>query len=110
MVDDCKKFIERYKDIIGRVKGGKCDYYPMEKKYVIYYEVSLMLLDQTECNNKKLYNSVDDVLQCVICIDDYRSYMVTPCNHLCLCKKCSTDIKTCPICRYNVISIIRVFI
>lgn len=38
-------------------------------------------------------------LQCVICLDNKKCKTLIPCNHLCVCHKCSKEIEECPICR-----------
>ncbi len=43
---------------------------------------------------------------CVICLERKRTCIIRPCKHASLCVKCSTpDIKQCPICRVQVVSI-----
>ena len=46
---------------------------------------------------------------CVVCQDAPIDHMITPCNHVCLCSGCSTNIKTCPICNGQKGSIIKLF-
>ncbi|XP_032234412.2 E3 ubiquitin ligase RNF157 isoform X2 [Nematostella vectensis] len=45
----------------------------------------------------------DNVLECVICMSDFRDTLILPCRHLCLCKACADSLRyqssTCPICR-----------
>lgn len=42
-------------------------------------------------------------LRCCICLDQYSSIVLFPCNHLCLCSECCNlvlkDKKKCPLCR-----------
>ena len=63
-----------------------------------------------ETNNQE--NS-SDKLYCVICLTNERKYIVTPCNHFCLCNQCSLKIRDenkCPICRKTNIKIQKVFL
>lgn len=121
--DDYKRFVKRYKKIIKEASKRICTSCIVSngtvigtKSIVLYVAIFKNIKNDKlkdigiECNNKKLYYKYDDVLQCVICMNEYKSYMVTPCNHICLCKKCSTDVKKCPICRSDIVSIVKVFI
>lgn len=49
-------------------------------------------------------------LQCVICLDNKKCKTLIPCNHLCVCHKCSKEIKECPICRSNFNKVQHIFI
>ena len=40
----------------------------------------------------------DDSFSCVVCFDAKRQVICSPCLHVALCMKCSTDMKQCPIC------------
>lgn len=49
-------------------------------------------------------------LECIICLSNERSFMISPCNHLCCCSICVSRIEnTCPVCRVPIQSIIRIF-
>ena len=48
--------------------------------------------------------------ECVICLSEERTHMLTPCNHLCLCLTCSKNMKKCPSCRTPVRNVVRVYI
>ena len=47
---------------------------------------------------------------CVICLDAEKIMCFVPCGHICMCEECSkNDIETCPICRGDVIMVIKTF-
>ena len=53
---------------------------------------------------------------CVICQDNVSIMAVIPCGHLCLCNECSevcmggqNGQRTCPICRGNMQSVLRIY-
>jgi hypothetical protein len=46
---------------------------------------------------------------CVICIDKPINHMVLPCAHISLCELCSNGVTSCPICRGDVTSIMKVY-
>ena len=82
----------------------------------------------TECIKNEVYNgnrdainstdNIEDIkdtkdsnrLLCVICLDKIKAYMVSPCNHICLCDDCIVGTKSCPMCRGNIGLIVKVFI
>ena len=37
--------------------------------------------------------------ECVVCMDNEATMVLTPCGHLCVCQGCSFGIRVCPICR-----------
>jgi hypothetical protein len=66
-----------------------------------------------EDSNEENKDRENDKLQCVICLTNERKYIITPCNHFCLCAKCCNRIKTenkCPICRRMDIKIQKVYL
>ena len=47
---------------------------------------------------------------CAICLTREKKYVVTPCNHFCLCDICCFRINNkCPICRKKNISLLRIY-
>ena len=41
--------------------------------------------------------------QCVICLENPKNVVLSPCNHLCICEDCSAHVvRTCPICRSTI--------
>jgi hypothetical protein len=57
--------------------------------------------------------SVDEERQCIICYENPKCFMIRPCNHVCLCEKCSRNVQglrgKCPMCRNNIQKIERIF-
>lgn len=52
-------------------------------------------------------------LVCVVCLHEEKSILLRPCNHVCLCKECSSNkegISHCPICRERIESREPVFL
>ncbi len=62
-------------------------------------------------------SSDDDAKLCVICMDEPRAMVVTPCGHMCLCEGCSKNLKPpvgenkplCPVCRGTADLIVKVY-
>ena len=48
---------------------------------------------------------------CVICLTESAKMAIVPCGHKCLCEGCAntSSIQTCPMCRGQVLSFLRVF-
>lgn len=50
---------------------------------------------------------------CTICIERIKNISCYPCGHLCMCKRCSRQFKgpgkACPICRGNIVDLVRIF-
>jgi len=47
--------------------------------------------------------------QCVVCLDNKKVVLIYPCGHMCVCIRCSTKVKDCPVCRKKVDDVIKVF-
>lgn len=47
---------------------------------------------------------------CVICMENQRTVVFSPCNHLCTCTSCAANITTCSICRTAIHSKVNVYI
>jgi len=64
---------------------------------------------QAEPEKKEL----SDEILCVLCLNERRSYLFNPCNHLCTCEKCAIDLMNknseCPICRNPIQSFTKVY-
>jgi hypothetical protein len=50
---------------------------------------------------------INDKRKCNVCMDALRTYLLKPCNHVCLCSSClmlvtSKKEKLCPICRTEI--------
>ena len=63
--------------------------------------------------NQNQNQIVKNDFTCVICLTNKRSYLISPCNHLCLCQNCALRIKNqnkCPICRKVNIKVQKVFL
>jgi len=59
---------------------------------------------------EKVNKRADENL-CSVCMEEKKNILLSPCNHLCVCEKCSTHINNmCPICRTPVTSTLKVFV
>uniref|UniRef100_A0A0N5A4C4 RING-type domain-containing protein n=1 Tax=Parastrongyloides trichosuri TaxID=131310 RepID=A0A0N5A4C4_PARTI len=50
---------------------------------------------------------------CTICIERIKNISCYPCGHLCMCRRCSKQFKgpgkACPICRGDIVDLVRIF-
>ena len=54
---------------------------------------------------------LENIRMCVVCLENPKNVVISPCNHLCVCQHCSTLIpRKCPICRGVVESKIVVYV
>lgn len=56
-----------------------------------------------------LNKTSDEQKLCVVCIDAEKSVLLLPCRHVCVCKLCSRQIDSCPVCRAQIQDKINVF-
>ena len=76
------------------------------------------LFEQYKLNgiNSNASNGEDTHKECVLCYDDDRCMLITPCNHIALCESCVKDNytpynqHTCPICMNKIDDIQKVYL
>lgn len=44
--------------------------------------------------------------ECAICMSEPKSVIINPCGHYYMCNTCSGSVKTCPICRGQITSLV----
>jgi hypothetical protein len=49
----------------------------------------------------------DDEPECVICLTEIKTTVFSPCGHYITCNECSIRCKTCPMCRGNIVSMLK---
>jgi len=56
---------------------------------------------------------ISEEKRCVVCLEAEKTHVFIPCGHLCACAKCSTELMktegTCPMCRRQIQSKVRVY-
>jgi len=56
------------------------------------------------------YETSDNKLEeCIICLTEERQLACMPCGHLCTCVPCGYALRTCPICRQQIQSFVRIY-
>jgi len=69
--------------------------------------------NQIENNDKKedpkVVDQYENPDECVICMDAKRTVVNVPCGHLVLCDVCGPTVKQCPICRANIVDVLKVY-
>jgi len=68
---------------------------------------------QTDRNNNRLHNRIDQSLMCYLCRENVRNVVLIPCNHLCVCSLCCDPSQNsfdfhCPICANLVTDKLRI--
>jgi len=69
-------------------------------------EILEMNIEVQKIIQKKSFKCND----CVICLDQPKEIMLIPCNHMCVCSKCSQKVTICPICRQQTEQKIKVYV
>jgi hypothetical protein len=91
----------------------KCTFFAWAAEYLIIRDIETLNGLNSEGEHQLKHpidKAVQEKLNCPICFSNERSHLVTPCNHLCCCSTCATQIKDeCPICRHPINSIQRIF-
>ena len=68
----------------------------------------------TKALHTKLKGSLEDAINCVVCMERPKTTMISPCNHVCLCTDCSglapEHLKLCPVCRVPISSTTTVYL
>ena len=71
-------------------------------------------LDKKPCADEDTKKpSVDaETVECVVCLDALKSYVLGPCGHRCVCEACAERVQIgdpCPVCRKGVAAKCRVY-
>jgi len=51
----------------------------------------------------------DSSINCAICYENDRDAVFIPCKHNVACLKCSKNIKNCPVCRFKITDVIKIY-
>ena len=54
-------------------------------------------------------NKVDEADLCKICMESVIDCVLLDCGHMVSCIKCGKRLAECPMCRQNIVRVIRVF-
>lgn len=47
--------------------------------------------------------------ECVVCLTEEKQLACMPCGHLCTCVPCGYALRTCPVCRQKIQSLVRIY-
>lgn len=50
-----------------------------------------------------------DEQSCVICLTRRRNVVILDCGHICACRLCATQVKTCPVCRAEIVRLVPTY-
>jgi len=97
--------IDKYKEIADKsllkqtrqVKAQLDQLRCFEKKSIKAVGNVSDLTKQVHDDTPKL--SVDEDRTCIVCMVESKSHLAVPCGHQLACKKCSSELSICPICR-----------
>ena len=86
-----------------------CQTITFTKRIKLLFGSNIKFLKQISSSGSISNNIVTDP-NCKICLSDYANILFLPCNYLCCCISCSLCINVCPICRCNILSLIKVYL
>ena len=64
---------------------------------------------KNEPKDKPKDEPIVETQECVICMDSQKNTAFVPCGHIATCDNCSMTVKSCPICRADAVSTLRVY-
>ncbi|CAN8022994.1 unnamed protein product [Ixodes persulcatus] len=70
-------------------------------------EITRISKNDVKVSRKQTSSSVQN--PCAVCLDDEKSVLFLPCQHLVACVNCASAVDTCPMCRTPIKSAIRAF-
>jgi len=80
---------------------------------VVNNKTKVIIKHFQKANRKLEYTEVDDSDACVICLNEAKTHVITPCGHQCLCGSCALKLNVrsacCPVCRNQTDAIFRVY-
>lgn len=111
-----KEYLQEINDEMGLLRGepdavaeitsvGECE--RLEK--VLKTTLSRVEERKSSLIADAMNKTSDEQKMCVVCIDEEKSVLLLPCRHVCVCKVCSRQLDTCPVCRAHIDDKINVF-
>jgi hypothetical protein len=69
------------------------------------------LKERIDANLNTLAGKRIATAECVMCMSEAATHALVPCGHLLFCHVCgpSTKVKTCPVCRLSITSVMKIF-
>ena len=100
-------------DIVTDFSMDIIRYFKFSNRKSITFDVELVDDGQNDKLKGEDEEKVNEVIEakdeCIVCMDNERNHICTPCGHLCLCQDCIDVINNkCPICRKEC-TVIQVF-
>jgi len=75
------------------------------------YKSTCRVIDNEE--KQKLRESIEvykSTMMCKVCLDKCVGDLFLPCRHLVCCVNCSASLHRCPVCRENIVAVIKTFV
>ncbi|CAF2697414.1 unnamed protein product [Rotaria sp. Silwood2] len=69
----------------------------------------LIIPSQNQMSISSLKTSKTKLEECIICVTEERQLACMPCGHLCTCVICGYALHSCPICRQQIESFVRIY-
>ena len=68
--------------------------------------------NQPELTNviREINNTENEVNSCKVCFDAERNCWIYPCHHVLCCTVCVLKLRTCPVCRTEFLSAVRIYL
>ncbi len=71
-----------------------------------YYSIKPSDIEVVDTSNIHIYED-EGTVECAICLTEPKSMVINPCGHYYMCGTCAPAVRTCPICRGPVASLIN---
>lgn len=95
----------RVKPLVVKLMSARNKYYYCIKNVKDIEIIDASAIPKQPPPKIKVYQDTEQE-ECLICYDAAKETVFNPCGHFYTCHACSTQCKTCPICRHPVISVI----
>lgn len=82
----------------------------LRRLFVSHYKNKLReqeINNPTKTSDNKVNSDESEI--CKICMESIMDCVILDCGHMCSCIKCGKQLAECPICRQNVVKVVRVF-
>ena len=81
------------------------------KDKLVIKKLQILIKEFARCNFelKENLNLEKEKYLCNICYDNNKNIIMVPCYHFVSCKRCSSKLETCPICRTEIEHVLQLF-
>lgn len=106
LLSNCIRYTPHQSNVIETEDINESVYSKLKRENKV---LNLQLKEEQQ-KSQDLIDNIDNNLICIICFNNIKNVLISPCNHICVCDTCRLQIKKCPLCRVKMESYCNVYL